>query len=444
MNDLPPDLQVELDQIRRQQALSNAMIQRGSTMPGTTMVGRRAIPMSPLQGLGQMAQVLAGSYIGDQADKGYKGLSKRYNEGLAEAVRKYNETYHGTPGQMVESPAGPDHEGVQMPPTEQGGVAADPNKAIRDAIVSPYGPVRKLGEMGYTRQGKQEDIKLQRELIMKQREFDIEKTHQNRMEELELKIKEGRTTKEEADQRRADLMRELQEMRNKHAQQMKQLGLAVTSAVQKSSPVSVTTIQDPNDPNKTIVVDARRYKPGSQEGVIGAGPKLTETGKVDFKQRVQMQGFEDTLQQAEDLLRGVKRVDGQPVQGSKPTSSLIGKGVDWLGSVVGYAPEGKDEAEALKVVAGQLISKVPRFEGPQSDKDTQLYREMAGKAGDESQPLSSRLAAVRKMRDIYSGYAQGIRGRVLDAPGAPQQPGGTPPAGRPGTPPPPPGFQVTQ
>ena len=44
-----------------------------------------------------------------------------------------------------------------------------------------------------------------------------------------------------------------------------------------STPVTPVTIQDPKDPSKTVVVDGRTGR------VIGAGPKLTQTGTADQK-----------------------------------------------------------------------------------------------------------------------------------------------------------------
>jgi len=108
--------------------------------------------------------------------------------------------------------------------------------------------------------------------------------------------------------------------------------------------------------------------------------------------------------------------------------------VDSVAGFVGITPKGAKEADSLKVVSARLVGKVPRFEGPQSDKDTLLYKEAAGNAGNEKIPRDRRLEAIRTMRQIYAGYETGERGRIAG------QPGGAGAAATGATPPPPPGF----
>lgn len=180
------------------------------------------------------------------------------------------------------------------------------------------------------------------------------------------------------------------------------------TSVNVAAPVTPVTIQDPANPNATLIVDGRTGK------TIGVGPKLTETGRGISKQMVASQGLGKDLQMAEDLLMGqVRDSEGNVTPGNKPTSSIIGKGTDFLGSVVGYAPSGANEAKSLEVVGGRLVQKVPRFEGPQSDKDVALYKSMAADVENASLPISTRLASLRTMREIYSGYEDGSRGKII-------------------------------
>ena len=177
--------------------------------------------------------------------------------------------------------------------------------------------------------------------------------------------------------------------------------------VTNEPPVTPVTIQDPNDPRGTIIIDGRSRR------VLGKGPRMTEAGKIDAKADLAMSGLNADLQSAEDLLTGVVRTsDGQVVKGNLPTGSGIGSLVDRAASVFGMSPSGAAEADQLKTVAARLIAKVPRFEGPQSDKDVTLYKQAAGDAGNESLPRDRRLAAIKKMRQIYSGYESGERGRI--------------------------------
>ena len=178
--------------------------------------------------------------------------------------------------------------------------------------------------------------------------------------------------------------------------------------VTQEAPVTPVTIQDPNDPTSTIIIDGRTRK------VLGKGPKMTEAGKIDAKTQLQMTGLGVDLQSAEDLLMGVTRnSEGQVVNGNLPTGSGVGSVYDAAAGFFGASPAGAAEADSLKTVAARLVSRIPRFEGPQSDKDVKLYQQAAGDAGNEKLPRGRRLAAIKTMRAIYAGYESGQRGRLI-------------------------------
>ena len=155
----------------------------------------------------------------------------------------------------------------------------------------------------------------------------------------------------------------------------------ISPTVINQAPVTPVTIQDPNDPNSTIVIDGRTRR------VLGKGPKMTEAGKIDAKTQLSMTGLGADLQSAEDLLTGITRTsDGQVVKGNLPTGSGIGSVYDAATGFFGASPSGAAEADSLKTVAARLVGRIPRFEGPQSDKDVKLYQQAAGDAGNEKLP----------------------------------------------------------
>lgn len=167
-------------------------------------------------------------------------------------------------------------------------------------------------------------------------------------------------------------------------------------------PVTPVTIQDPDDPNSTIIIDGRT------KAVLGKGPKLTEAGRYDVKRQFQMQGLGGIIQKAEDLLSGVKRDEsGVVMPGNAPTGSGIGALYDRAAGIVGMSPSGATEAQELKAVSGALVSKMPRMEGPQSDKDVALYREMAAQVGDDTIPIPRRKAALETVKQLWGKYEVG-------------------------------------
>jgi hypothetical protein len=86
------------------------------------------------------------------------------------------------------------------------------------------------------------------------------------------------------------------------------------------------------------------------------------------------------------------------------TSSGVGTVRDAVLSAVGMSTGAGDAAAQLKTIGGLLTSKMPKMSGPQSDKDVALYKEMAGKLGDPTVPVSQKLAALKTIREINQRY----------------------------------------
>lgn len=75
---------------------------------------------------------------------------------------------------------------------------------------------------------------------------------------------------------------------------------------------------------------------------------------------------------------------------------------------------GKSDAETqanarLGVIGGNLVSSMPRMEGPQSDKDVLLYQQMAGKIASPTIPAGDKRAALQTILNLNSKYSgQGV------------------------------------
>lgn len=88
----------------------------------------------------------------------------------------------------------------------------------------------------------------------------------------------------------------------------------------------------------------------------------------------------------------------------KATGSGIGSLYDKAAGFVGSTPQGAKEATQLRTLSGWMTSNVPRMEGPQSDRDTQLYRDMAAMVGDDKVPRDQRLAALDTLEKLQDKY----------------------------------------
>lgn len=73
--------------------------------------------------------------------------------------------------------------------------------------------------------------------------------------------------------------------------------------------------------------------------------------------------------------------------------------------VLGESTDASKANAQLKVISGKLVSAMPRMEGPQSDKDVQLYKEMAANIADPSIPAEDKKAALDALKGLQAKYA---------------------------------------
>lgn len=89
----------------------------------------------------------------------------------------------------------------------------------------------------------------------------------------------------------------------------------------------------------------------------------------------------------------------------KSTNSYIGTGVDMAGQLIGASTSGAQAAAKLKALEGALMLRQPRMEGPQSNNDVALYRQMAAQIGDSTVPVATRKAALDTIQELHERYA---------------------------------------
>lgn len=154
--------------------------------------------------------------------------------------------------------------------------------------------------------------------------------------------------------------------------------------------------------------------PAAQSPTVQGQIKAAETTSTQQAKNVMAaEGTTDLVNRATNILKGyalddqgnvMKDSSGKPVKAPLPTASYLGAAQDVAGQIVGKAPAGAAQADQLAIIGGKLVSKVPRMEGPQSDRDVVLYKEMAGKIGDNTIPISRRLAALQEVKRLTAKY----------------------------------------
>jgi hypothetical protein len=134
---------------------------------------------------------------------------------------------------------------------------------------------------------------------------------------------------------------------------------------------------------------------GTAEGAI-----LTRALKAE--------GITDILDIAEPLI-------------DEATGSGSGAARDKLAAFFGVSTEGAQATAQLLPLQAAIMLNQPRMEGPQSDRDVELYRQAAGQIGDPSVPRETKKAAlqtIRRLQDLYKGNPTGGARRIrVDAEG---------------------------
>lgn len=168
----------------------------------------------------------------------------------------------------------------------------------------------------------------------------------------------------------------------------------------------IKTKQDANDINRTA---ARTQVIEGADGnvyLVDKGTGLSRpTATIGGQQVRAGKAAEDGMKRSRDAADGLELV--QIARGLLPgaTGSGVGAAVDSANRFVGRTTESAQKAAQLEALGGQLVMKMPRMEGPQSNQDQLLYREMAGKVGDRTVPVAERLAALNTVEQLYRKYS---------------------------------------
>lgn len=88
------------------------------------------------------------------------------------------------------------------------------------------------------------------------------------------------------------------------------------------------------------------------------------------------------------------------------TGSAGGAGIDAGAALFGHSTTGAKAISKLKVIQAGLMMSMPRMEGPQSDRDVQLYREAAASLGDPMIPNETKEAALTQIEALQKKYQE--------------------------------------
>lgn len=150
------------------------------------------------------------------------------------------------------------------------------------------------------------------------------------------------------------------------------------------------TQQDPLT-NLPAEIGATRAKAAAESSAKATGTAEGEAAGGKLKRGANADTVIDLLDVAEPLI-------------DASTGSVTGAAADKLAGWFGSAPKGAQAAAQLKVIQAGLMTQMPRMEGPQSDRDVQLYRDASGQIGDPTVPNAIKKVAVKTIRQLQERY----------------------------------------
>lgn len=409
--DLPPELDIERRRLERQQRIADALSAQGNAPLQMQSAGGYVVPISPFAGAAKLLSAYAGKRKGEQSERGMEDIGRRYNEGLAQAVRDY--TASGSPRQVQAPDFGAMTGGMdeQDVPMRQETVQADPRERLIAAMTSPYAPVRQLGTMDFQAGIKEKELSENRAFRQQEsdaaRQFraqEAQAAREARADELRNRAQDARATEQQREQAR----REIAQMNIDARREM----AAMTAA---NRPERMITVMDPNGNAITV--------PQSQAGGMPvfnpqAAKQIQDTKKKgEAKEQLtetvgQLKGYYDALKDGGGIVE-----QGQGTLGniaSRIQSSAVGQ---LAGGAVGTKnQEMRQKIEQTRPLLLNLIKNATGMSAQQmnSNAEMQLYLRAAT---DPTLSYEANVEALGNLDKLF-GLGLGLDKKPAAAPAA--------------------------
>jgi hypothetical protein len=369
----PIYLDPELQGIERQRQLAQALQQRGMQTPQGQMVSGRYVAPSFTQYLANAFDIYGGKTGVEEAEKGMAAYQQRQQktaqQNIADALRLSKggeQTVYGA--------------GMEGPTMEVKQVAPDTNAAIAQ-LLRPNATAMETNLGG----------KL-----------------------LERQFKEPKWEKVERLNAKGDTVAGMVDVNSPQPElTFREIGVSKPSLTQKD----ILDFRDrginvgggmPSSGMPMVDAQGGGQVSGDAKYLPANLPTYEYNPRLSPQQNRELAGkFEADLQKniknAKSAFNAIK--DVSEILGSNAPSS--GRGENIITGVREFFGRGGEASKTdaqLKVLEQQLVQQVPRFEGPQSDKDVASYKAAAGDVGNPNIPIASRMGALQVLIDLNKKY----------------------------------------
>lgn len=375
----------ELQDITRQREMAKMLLQQGmnqNDMQGQ-MVSGRFVGASPWQGIAKLYQAYSGRELTKEADRKQAELIEALRKAGVEESKDILALARGTPEQTT---YGAGAEGPTMSVTPA--TAPDLEAAYTKAIGGRSPQAQALAGL----LSKQ----LMREPKWEMKGIYNEKTGATDLYQYDANATDPmKTMKKVGTEKPALSAKDVAELRDKG------IALPFPAGGQGGGGGAVGGGAPSGPQQFTVSAAERKYIPATIP-TYQYDPTLSpeQNRKLQGEFAAETQKNIKNAKNAFDTIKSVAEIFSTGTPSSGRGENIITGTREFFG---GGGEASKSDAQ-LRVLGQKLVQQVPRFEGPQSDKDVASYQAAAGDIGNPNMPIASRLAALQTLVDLNKKY----------------------------------------
>lgn len=384
---LPPEILQQQQALNRQQQMAQLLMQQGQQQPSGQIISGRFVAPSFAQYLAPLAQMYVGKSLAEKGDKAQADLAKALRQQYANEAQQYQDLLRGKEATFEQ--AGPTPTGGNIP-NQTYRAGADPQAAYLFGSTA-YNPALQAVALKKLTEGpKWEKASFTDEKTGRVREGVIDVNATNPISTFQV----GGVKPEMTAYERANIQFKAAELGDR--------GIGVNLG---GGQVMMPQFNMPQGGGQTGQVNLPKadvkFAPSQIEQYV-PDPTLTNeqnrAANAEFNKKLRA-----NIDNAKDSF-GLLKSAAETLSSGKPSSGRLENIVTGTREFFGGGGEASKTDATLTILGTKLTSKVPRFEGPQSDKDTALYQAAAGDLGNANKPIATRLAAVQEMINLNRKY----------------------------------------
>ena len=414
---LPPEILQQQQALNRQQQMAQLLMQQGQAVPSGQMVSGRYVAPSFFQYASPLLQSYAGMKLAEKGDKAQADLAKALRQQYANEVQQYQTLLRGqeaTPEKYTEMAGpfgegvGPNNRDIPMPVAyQQAQAAVAPNPQAANLFGSTaYNPVlQRFATEEMFKKPKWVKAEYTDEKTGKTRQGVYDENSPDPISTFQV----GGVKPEMTAYERSNLRLRQAELADKGigvnlnigGQQSNMPQGGTMPVVQGGMPQGGGQTGQTGQTTLPVASADAKFTPATlpkYEYDPSMSPADNRAAQVEFNKKLRT-----NISNAKDSF-GILGSAADVLSSNRPSSGFISNLATTAGEAFGYGGESSQADATLKILGERLTAQVPRFEGPQSDKDTASYRTAAGDLGNANKPIATRIAAVKTMIELNKKY----------------------------------------